>query len=970
MFYQRSRESFNHKLGMKKIPHLLSLMLLVLTVVAARGDLTNGLVSYWPLDATDGVTTPDVCFSNNPLSRVGGIAVVPGMRGNAFQFNSALGTYLTNLHSSDRTISGLPIYPAGSYTITMWVKGTDQTAKYLYTEGNLTTTGPIFILQTGNAAGSNTKLDVIIRNDQGTILINHLASATAILDATGNNWHHIAWVDNFGSVKLYVDGVLDTANYNYTPSGTMTVQSAAIGTLVRTTVATGNFFNGQIDDVSIWERALSQAEVNQIRTNGIPTPIVPGPPLLTAVPANTTRHLGDWYRPSVSAISVRPHNNFTYQWSRNGSPVTDATNSSYLVTGLVTNNTGDYFSVTVSNDVGGVTTTNATLTVLDDAPPALTNGIVDYWPLDVITQPATDLISPEMHFGQNMVLRGFVDTNDYVAGQFSNALAFDFVSKYAFRTNGSAIYPKTNYSVSLWVKGDFTSQNDRRVFSEGSSSPNANPLFTLGTDNTGLSSSATVFVRSDTGVAAALVAKKSTRAVFDNNWHHLAWTDANGQGKLYVDGTLDETDYTYTRSAVTVDITSLGAVVRSNSVGNFYLGDIDEVATWARVLSWTEIQQLVTNGVPVLQGITSPGIAVQPLDLTNGVYVGDDVGFSVTATGTEPLVYQWRKNGTNISGVSNPSALTSSLVLTNVQVADSNTTYSVVVTNAGNAVTSSVVHLYVIPWTPVTTGLVVAVDIGLTGSPNPQPGFAEMTLGANPATFANTVRLTLSAIGTTLAERNRIAGAMVVNNPPFLTQAQIYNDFIFANNATVDGTGLRLLIERIAPNTTFAVTIWSFDPQSVGLRSSSWTETASGTPITINPAYTFDGSIQPVNDFEDTVGGLLTSTDTGKLQIEAVRAGGTSFGAFIDAVRLVANPTPHTRVMRGQVDSINPGNILITAVGEWPGQLVEIEQTTDLQNGPWVPAVNGSQVSVNGCVVTMDFPIDPAQPQMFYRGKK
>jgi YD repeat-containing protein len=132
------------------------------------------------------------------------------------------------------------------------------------------------------------KLDVIIRNDQGTIFINHLVSTTVVFD---NNWHHIAWVDNFGSVKLYVDGNLDAANFNYTPSGTMTVNTAAIGTLVRTTVAgTGNTFNGLIDDVSVWERALSQAEVNQMRTNGIPTPIVAVPPVLTSVPANTTNN--------------------------------------------------------------------------------------------------------------------------------------------------------------------------------------------------------------------------------------------------------------------------------------------------------------------------------------------------------------------------------------------------------------------------------------------------------------------------------------------------------------------------------------------------------------------------------------------------------------------------------------------------------------------------------------------------------
>src|SRR5207244_1661011 len=107
-------------------------------------------------------------------------------------------------------------------------------------------------------------------------------------------------------------------------------------------------------------------------------------------------------------------------------------------------------------------------------------------------------------------------------------------------------------------------QNDRRVYSEGSSTAN-NPLFTLGTDNANppTGPSATVFVRNDAGASAELVAKKSARAVFDNSWHHLVWTDANGKGKLYVDGNLDETDYTYTRGGLTLNLTVIGAVARS-----------------------------------------------------------------------------------------------------------------------------------------------------------------------------------------------------------------------------------------------------------------------------------------------------------------------------------------------------------------------------------------------------------------------
>jgi len=169
------------------------------------------------------------------------------------------------------------------------------------------------------------------------------------------------------------------------------------------------------------------------------------------------------------------------------------------------------------------------------------------------------------------------------------------------------------------------------------------------------------------------------------------------------------------------------------------------------------------------------------------------------------------------------------------------------------------------------------------------------------------------------------------------------------------------------------VTIWSFDPQSVGTRVSDWTETSSGTPLTVASGYTFNGAVQPTNDFEQTLGGIFTSSATGQLQFEGVRNnlsvdqnGAASFGAFINAIRLVAAPVDHTRVIRGEMAG---PNLRVTAAGEYPGQLVSILQTTNLVGGVWVPAVGGTPVSTNGAVVKVDFPLDPTQPQLFYRGQ-
>jgi hypothetical protein len=95
----------------------------------------------------------------------------------------------------------------------------------------------------------------------------------------------------------------------------------------------------------------------------------------------------------------------------------------------------------------------------------------------------------------------------------------------------------------------------------------------------------------------------------------------------------------------------------------------------------------------------APVITVQPTNQT--VIVGGTAVFSVSATGTPPLTYQWILQGTNL-----PGKTQSSLVLTNVQPADAGT-YAVIVTSHGQSTTSSNAVLAVLlPCTPAPSGLV------------------------------------------------------------------------------------------------------------------------------------------------------------------------------------------------------------------------------------------------------------------------
>jgi hypothetical protein len=204
---------------------------------------------------------------------------------------------------------------------------------------------------------------------------------------------------------------------------------------------------------------------------------------------------------------------------------------------------------------------------------------------------------------------------------------------------------------------------------------------------------------------------------------------------------------------------------------------------------------------------------------------------------------------------------------------------------------------------------------------------------------------------------------MVPTNAPFMTQAAIYNDFIFANNSTADGTGLSILIERLAPNTKYGLTLWSFDPQSAGARVSDWFEVASGTTNVLQLGYTFDANSPPTNDFEQTLGGVVTSSAAGKLQIMGLRNGGTSFSVFLDAIRLEANPIPTSKLVGTSLTAF--GTIRISATGNYPGQAIGFQQTTNLVGGAWVDAGPPSFSSSNGNVVTVEFPV--IEDQQFYR---
>lgn len=139
-------------------------------------------------------------------------------------------------------------------------------------------------------------------------------------------------------------------------------------------------------------------------------------------------------------------------------------------------------------------------------------------------------------------------------------------------------------------------------------------------------------------------------------------------------------------------------------------GLVDDVQSWVRDAASNQGWMLITQSentarsarrfgsrettgrapsLVVTYTVAAPGVApaITQAPQSRTVVAGSSVTFQVTASGTEPLTYQWSRSGLFL-----PSATASTLTLTGVQAADVGD-YVVSISNAAGQISSSPVHL-------------------------------------------------------------------------------------------------------------------------------------------------------------------------------------------------------------------------------------------------------------------------------------
>ena len=172
-----------------------------------------------------------------------------------------------------------------------------------------------------------------------------------------NRWYHLAITRNANLYTIYTNGL---------PAGSQTDANVIPAANAPLTIgaAEGFYFDGRLDEVTIYNRSLASIEIASIYQSSSAGKC-PLPPTIATQPTNQTGLLGSTAVFSVAAYGTP---SLAYQWNFDGTNIAGATNSLLTLTNVQLSQAGSY-AVTISNDAGLTNSVNASFTVV--TPPVI-----------------------------------------------------------------------------------------------------------------------------------------------------------------------------------------------------------------------------------------------------------------------------------------------------------------------------------------------------------------------------------------------------------------------------------------------------------------------------------------------------------------------------------------------------------------------------------------------------------------------
>ena len=207
-------------------------------------EFIDELAGYWKFDESTGATAADA----GPSNRSGTLVNMEESDWVAGQINNALSFDGVDDHVVITGYKG--VTGTKSRTVSAWIKTTDTDWSDIISWGNAGL-GERWLL-TVNPAG------VVL---QVAVFGGYSRGSTSVSDG---QWHHVAAVlESDGSpdtsdIRLYVDGVEEVASVLLRTINTPAIEDVRIGIFIDAGL---RYFKGMIDDVRIYNRALSDSEI-------------------------------------------------------------------------------------------------------------------------------------------------------------------------------------------------------------------------------------------------------------------------------------------------------------------------------------------------------------------------------------------------------------------------------------------------------------------------------------------------------------------------------------------------------------------------------------------------------------------------------------------------------------------------------------------------------------------------------------
>tara|TARA_Y100001934_G_scaffold282129_1_gene394544 strand:+ start:2953 stop:4356 length:1404 start_codon:yes stop_codon:yes gene_type:complete len=239
---------------------------------AAAKELNRGLIGHWTFDDGKGSIARDVSGRGNHGAVKGGAKWTKGRIGGGLEFDGK-DDFVAIPNESQFDITG-------SITVSAWVRVESFTRPWqaIVTKGDRA-----WRLQRASRSRSvGFACSDLSRKQVGDLLGKK--------DVADGEWHHVAGVLDGNRISIFVDGLLDTSKPS-SPNISVNDYAVFIGA---NSQAGGRLFHGLIDDVRIYDRALSVEELRALVKAGgvaLPPPIKPVPIASKPAPAPSAASL-------------------------------------------------------------------------------------------------------------------------------------------------------------------------------------------------------------------------------------------------------------------------------------------------------------------------------------------------------------------------------------------------------------------------------------------------------------------------------------------------------------------------------------------------------------------------------------------------------------------------------------------------------------------------------------------------------